>query len=176
MANNGNLIDNSKRTPKEVRENASKGGKASGKARREKKAIKEGILAIMNEQAPDGVKKAYRKNGYDVETNTDAVVAAILTGAIKGNPKMVDRVLEVLGEDAKTEARKAEVAIQKERLKIEQEKAELDKERATLENERQKLWLEAVKAQQGQGEELPDDGFLDALNGSALEDWNNESV
>lgn len=39
MANEQNLIPNSMRTPSEVRENAKKGGIASGKARRQRKTL-----------------------------------------------------------------------------------------------------------------------------------------
>ena len=41
MANEQNLIPNSERSPKEVRENGKKGGVASGIARREKKTLRE---------------------------------------------------------------------------------------------------------------------------------------
>ena len=41
MANEQNLIPNSKRSPKEVRENGRKGGIESGKVRRKKKTLRE---------------------------------------------------------------------------------------------------------------------------------------
>ena len=48
MANEKNLIPNSQRTPKERQEIARKGGKASGKARRERKAFKEDLLLALS--------------------------------------------------------------------------------------------------------------------------------
>ena len=49
MANEQNLVPNEARTPSERRENARKAGIASGKARRERKLIKERILERMGE-------------------------------------------------------------------------------------------------------------------------------
>lgn len=49
MANEQNLIDSKRdRTPKQRRESASKAGKASGKARREKKAMQELAKIVLN--------------------------------------------------------------------------------------------------------------------------------
>ena len=47
MANEENLIPNSQRTPSELREITSKGGKKSGEARRERKALKEQLLLLL---------------------------------------------------------------------------------------------------------------------------------
>lgn len=51
MANEKNLIPNSKRSPTEVRENGRKGGKASGKSRREKRTIQEIVKAMLESEA-----------------------------------------------------------------------------------------------------------------------------
>lgn len=48
MANEKNLIPNSKRSPKEVRENGRKGGIASGKKRREIKSFREAAEWALN--------------------------------------------------------------------------------------------------------------------------------
>ncbi len=48
MANEQNLIPNDQRTPNERRENASKAGKASGKARSQKKSLREALQALLN--------------------------------------------------------------------------------------------------------------------------------
>ena len=50
--NEKNLIPNNMRSPKEVRENGKKGGIASGKARREKRDMRE-RLKIMLEEKPN---------------------------------------------------------------------------------------------------------------------------
>lgn len=171
MAKHGadNLVRNEARTPEERRENARKAGIASGEARRRKKSIKQGVIALMKEETPDQVKRAFSRSGYDVATNADAMVAAILTGAIRGNPRMIERVMEMIGEDPRANARKAELEIAKERLKIEQERARLDLERQAMENERQRLWMAAIT---GDGQaEIPSDGFIEALSATAGPDW-----
>ena len=71
---------------------------------------------------------------------------------------MVDRVIEMIGEDAKTE-------MARQRLKLE-------KKKAALEAAKQKAVIEAVKAQQAA--QMEDDGFLEALKGTASEDWGEE--
>ena len=160
-----NLIPGDKRTQEEARENGRKGGKRSGEVRREKKTFKECLKIMMDETAPEKIRAAFDKNGYDVTTHREAITAAILMGAMQGNPKMVDKALELLGEDYRKAAREAEIQIQKERFELEKAKADLEAEKA-------KVWMEAVKSQQEA--EMEDDGFLDALKGTATEDWDNE--
>lgn len=157
-----NLIKNEDLTPSERRESARRAGIASGKARREKKTFKECLKLMMDEQAPEKIRAAFDKNGYDVTTHREAITAAILMGAMQGNPKMVDKALELLGEDYKMNARLDEVIIQKERLKMDQEKVAIEKAKA-------EAYLEAIKAQQEA--EMEDDGFMDAIKGTAKEDW-----
>ncbi len=157
-----NLIKNEDLTPSERRESARRAGIASGKARREKKTFKECLKLMMDEQAPEKIRAAFDKNGYDVTTHREAITAAILMGAMQGNPKMVDKAIELLGEDYKMNARLDEVIIQKERLKMDQEKVAIEKAKA-------EAYLEAIKAQQES--EMEDDGFMDAIKGTAKEDW-----
>lgn len=66
MANEQNLVPNSKRTPSERRENARKAGIASGKARREKKTFRE--LMELYGSMPDPDCKGY--------TNDESVVVS----------------------------------------------------------------------------------------------------
>ena len=159
-----NLIPHSERSKEEARENGRKGGIASGVARRRNKTIRAGIKAMMQEGTPDKVKAAFAKNGFEVESNYDAIVASIMMGAIKGQPKMVDKVVQMIGEDVWANARKAEAQIAKEKLKIEKQKAE-------LEAEKQRLWAEALKAHESA--QMEDDGFLEALKGTAKDDWSD---
>ena len=104
-----NLIPGDKRTQEEARENGRKGGKRSGEVRREKKTFKECLKIMMDETAPEKIRAAFDKNGYDVTTHREAITAAILMGAMQGNPKMVDKALELLGEDYRKAAREAEI-------------------------------------------------------------------
>ena len=160
-----NLIPLNKRPKEEQRKIQAQGVKASSKARAEKKTFKECLKIMMDEQAPDKIKAAFDRNGYDVTTHREAITAAILMGAMQGNPKMVDKALELMGEDYRKAAREAEIKIQQERFELEKAKADLEAEKA-------KVWMEAVKNQQEA--EMEDDGFMDALKGTATEDWNDE--
>lgn len=63
MANEQNLIPNSQRTPEELREITRKGGIASGKARRQKKTLKEigdmiGSLKVTSEKNKEIMRQA----------------------------------------------------------------------------------------------------------------------
>ena len=142
-----------------------KGGKKSGEVRRAKATFRESLKLMMDETAPEKIRAAFDKNGYDVTTHREAITAAILMGAMQGNPKMVDKALELLGEDYKMNARLDEVKIQKERLKMEQNKVAIEEAKA-------KAWMEAVKNQQEA--EMEDDGFMDALKGTAKDDWSDD--
>lgn len=77
----------------------SAGGKASGKARREKKALKERLTALMAERAQsDDAIKALRAAGVEDGTYYDALTAALVQGALHGNAQYMKLVLELLGE------------------------------------------------------------------------------
>ena len=159
-----NLIPITSRSSEETREMGKKGGKKSGEVRRAKATFRESLKLMMDETAPEKIRAAFDKNGYDVTTHREAITAAILMGAMQGNPKMVDKALELLGEDYKMNARLDEVKIQKDRLKMEQEKVALEKAKA-------EAYMEALKNQQEA--EMEDDGFMDALKGTAKEDWDD---
>ena len=64
MANESNLIPNSKRTPSERRENAKKAGRASGVSRRRRKTFKELLeIALMKQCEGEGTdRKSTRLN------------------------------------------------------------------------------------------------------------------
>ena len=93
MANEKNLIPNSKRTPSELREIARKGGIASGQARRQKKTLSELAKMIAENPAPTAAKKKLTKMGIsDEDANNNAcIVAAVYDKAIKGNMQAVDK-------------------------------------------------------------------------------------
>lgn len=167
MAHKGtdNLIPITSRSSEETREMGKKGGKKSGEVRRAKATFRESLKLMMDETAPEKIRAAFDKNGYDVTTHREAITAAILMGAMQGNPKMVDKALELLGEDYKMNARLDEVKIQKERLKMEQNKVAIEEAKA-------KAWMEALKNQQEA--EMEDDGFMDALKGTAKDDWTDD--
>ncbi len=101
MANEENLIPNSKRTPSELRETCRKGGIASGKVRRNKKEAKE--LALMLLSLPVSSKKI--KSNLDKlqikdadQSNRMAVLARFLTDALNGNTKSGELLFKLTGE------------------------------------------------------------------------------
>ena len=170
MANNGNLMKPKRdRTAEERRESAKKAGKASGEARRKKADFKKAFKAAMELQAAPDVAKAMSKTGVPIDTNYDVMIAGIVKGVMKSNPAMVKEAMRLIGEDEQANQRR-------ELFTLEKEKAQLEIEKQRLENEKTKLWLAMVKERQGEGLEIPDDGFIDALNAVAGEDWTDEDI
>ena len=165
MDNNNNLRSLGSLPREELREISKRAGVASGEARRKKKALREGIKAVISDGVPDQIREEFAKAGYDVESNLDAVIASIIIGAIKGNPQMIDRIIRLIGEDDMTNARKAEVSIAKARLQIQREKEARN-------TERQRILMESVNARANM--QMEDDGFIEALKGTSKEDWSEE--
>ena len=54
MANDKNLIPNSERTPIEIKEMTSNGGKRSGEVRRGKKLFQQAVLAALEAKGESG--------------------------------------------------------------------------------------------------------------------------
>lgn len=81
MANEKNLIPQNKRTKKEQREIARKGGIASGKARAERKTFKEELIALL-------------ENGNTQEK----LSLAIIKKAMKGDTKAFEVIRDTVGE------------------------------------------------------------------------------
>ena len=91
MANGmDNLIPNSERSPKEVRENGRKGGIASGVARRRKRDLREACLAILDTEITT-------KTG-DKMTGSEAMVAKLFQQAINGNIKAFEVLRDTAGQ------------------------------------------------------------------------------
>jgi hypothetical protein len=88
MTNTENLIPFDERTEDEHREIATKGGKASGKARRRKKELKE-LLELALSQ-PSGIE--------DGEDNYTAITAALVQRAIHGDTKAYEVIRDTLGQ------------------------------------------------------------------------------
>lgn len=126
----------------------SKGGKKSAQARRRKKALK----SLMNDLlSSDIVNDEIYNNTVDMGFGADpsygaAIVAAMVREAALGNVKAFNAITDLIGEGSAGER----VKLQKKQLVMQEKKLS------------------------GEVEEVPDDGFLNALNGSAAEDWNDE--
>ena len=88
--NEQNLIPNEQRTPSERRANATKAGIASGKARREKKA--------MRELLEDALAKVIKSKSGEEATKKEVASIRIADGMANGDPKMLEIGLKILGD------------------------------------------------------------------------------
>lgn len=170
MANEHNLkkgVATQFRSGEEAVRNGRKGGEKSGEVRREKRDFKKRMQAALEAAADPSVARHMSKTGIEISDNMDVVIAGIMKGVLRGDPRAISMALEYAGENEK-EKRKDEL------FEIEKRKTEADAQKAEMETELYKMRLEAIKGI-GQ-EELPDDGFLDALKGTAAEDWSDEAL
>lgn len=144
MANNENL---KRLSPSEAREFGRKGGKASGEARRRRADFKKTLnLLLTAEIANDEWTPVLNAMGLD-STLESAMMMSMIKAALEGDVKAAYFVAQYAGQDNKTD------------LDIEEQEARISKAKANL----------------GEGEsDTADDGFMDALNGTAAEDWADE--
>jgi len=146
MANERNLIQyNGGLSPSEARENGRKGGKASGEARRRKANFRKDLNDLLTTEVNNPEwSPVLEALGLD---NTLGMVmhAAMIKEALNGNVKAYEAIAKYSGQSEKTDT----------------------------DQEEQNLRMAASKAKMGvdDEEEAEDDGFLDALNGSAGTDW-----
>ena len=162
MANEQNLQPSKYKLSQEE---AKKGGVASGEARRRKRDLKKRMQILLESEADPRVAEALSRTGVEVTDNLDVLLAGIMKGVIKGDPKSINLMLELSGDSTKEKDLQAIRKLEKRKAKAEAEKAE-------MENELYRMKLNAIK---GIGrDELPDDGFLEALEGTAAGDWNDE--
>ena len=90
MANEQNLIKNEDLTPKQRRENASKAGKASGKARRNKKLLRECLEILLERTLKD-------KKGIEM-TGAEAVSLKVFEKASKGDIRAFEVLRDTAGQ------------------------------------------------------------------------------
>lgn len=96
-----NLTPLNKRSPEELRKITSAGGKASAKARRKKKAIKEQMeMLLALPLTSESAKKKLKALGLDEKDmdNQMAVCVAIMQRMLKGDMAAVNKMLEITGE------------------------------------------------------------------------------
>lgn len=107
MAREENLVPFNERTKSEQREIASKGGRASGVARRRKRSLKEAADLFLSLPVSDQRKwnKIARKgvNPEDID-NQMAIIIGLSEAAALGDAKAAKVVFDLLGEDAKEDA------------------------------------------------------------------------
>lgn len=88
--NEQNLKANSERTPSERKALARKAGKASGKARREKKQFREAFEMLLEREIKD-------KQGNTL-TGVEAIALKIFEKALKGDVKAYETIRDVTGQ------------------------------------------------------------------------------
>ena len=123
--NEKNLIPNSKRTPSELREQTSKGGKKSGEARRRKKSMREKMKLLLSLPACDNDMEQLHAIGVDTEDsdNEMVILKGLFLKAAEGDVAAVREIRNILGKDNSSE----ELALKKKELKMKEKAAESDK-------------------------------------------------
>ena len=151
MANEKNL--KGPLSPNEAREQGRKGGIASGKARRKKADLRKAMEAAL--------KNNVLLNGEEIPAEAAICVRMINETIAHGSVGAYKAIMDTIGHSKKTVLDELE---QEERIK-----------RMKLEAERVKAEIELLKRREEMdSHEMPDDGFLEALKGTASEDWADE--
>lgn len=120
-----NLIPASRRSREEASANGRKGGKASGEARRRKKALRAILKAAVPMQLkdlPDDMRAAIMTAAGltdDSLTVADALLGSLIRTACMGNPQMMKLILDVLGETP-------DVRMKERELKLKERAGEID--------------------------------------------------
>ena len=161
-----NLIPMGTRTPAEQRKIAQAGGKASGEARRRKANFRRTINQLLTVPIDDPTwAPILQSMGID-PTLESAVVMAMVMETLKGGlsgVKAADWLGKYSGQDTMTKGQK--------------KKAEKEAEKTIAQIEYIKAKTDEAKAKTEGGEAGPDtkadDGLIDALTGTAADDWSD---
>jgi len=119
------------RTGDEQAKTASKGGKASGEARRRKRSLREAMQTMLALELSEKEISDLAKKGYDAETQLDALTAAALMSAKRGNSQAFANVMKLLGEGVET----VNIEIQDDSTKAMSEWLENERETFTTDSE-----------------------------------------
>ena len=109
MANEQNLMPNSERTPKELREMARNGGLASGEARRIRKTLKEELLLLLS----------------DGDTQK-SVTLALIAKAMDGDTRAFEIIRDTIGEKPVDKVESKQTVLDMSKFSTEELKAMLD--------------------------------------------------
>ena len=161
-----NLIPMNRRTKEEQKKIASAGGRASGEARRRRADFKRTINNLLTVPIDDPTwAPILQSMGID-PTLESAVAMAMVLETLKGGlsgVKAADWLGKYGGQDTMTKGQK--------------KKAEKEAEKAAAQIEYIKAKTEEAKAKTEGGEAGPDtkadDGLIDALTGTAADDWSD---
>lgn len=132
------LVPLNKRTKDEQKKITSKGGIASGKSRRRKKALrtalKEAISLTLKDLHPDlreGIMLAANIKDEDI-TIADAVIGGIIRTACEGNPQMVKILLDTIGESADIRLKERDVKLREKAAALANGEENKPKEQSTM--------------------------------------------
>ena len=145
-----NLIPFNKRSQDEAREYGSKGGKASGESRRRKAAMRDTMNRLLTMQAEvEGLSDILRADGGE-STYEELITMVMIEKALRGDVNAFNAIKATVGQTDKS----------------------------TTDLEEQNLRMAAQKAKMGVDDEddQEDDGFMEALKGSAEEDWKDGGI
>lgn len=152
MANEQNLIPANKRSKSEARKNGSKGGIASGKARRKKANLKKAFETILQaDVASPNVKKQLEDLGFDT-TNEMALAMVMMQKAMKGNVRAFEQISKLTTTDAKDTLDKKEQKARIKRLELDNKKREQELSGSKSDTSLMESLLDAVKG----GDEVED--------------------
>lgn len=103
MANEENLIPMSERSKAEARELGRKGGKKSGEVRsmnaEMRKRLEQIVKMTLKEGKADKIKNLAEAKGANL-TISDALLVKLVTMALSGNIKAMNKLMELLGMDS----------------------------------------------------------------------------
>lgn len=113
-----NLIPFAERTEEEQRAIRSKGGKASGRARRKKKFLRDMLytaLTMKLRDLPDKLSEDARQQlGFkEGDTVSDAIIGRLIERAIGGDMRAIRFIFDTLGESTDVLQREQEIKIKK---------------------------------------------------------------
>ncbi len=154
MANEQNLVPfTSNQSREEAKKNGRKGGIKSGEARRRNAALRETMNRLLTMKVKvEGLSDVLEADGVE-STYEDVISMAMIEQAAQGDVKAYNAIRATVGQT---------------------DKSELDEEEQRARIEQIKANTERMRAGGGEEEEIADDGFLEALNGTAGEDWSDE--
>ena len=126
--NEQNLIPTNKRSKEEARELGAKGGKASGKVRKEKAELKKLFMQFANMRPTEKESEQLVAMGFDSKdlTNMTAYVVSLFKNGARGNPKAMEIGVDLLLNNNKKELENQRLKEEIARLKLEQEKLKRD--------------------------------------------------
>lgn len=118
MAGYENIMDaNNKRTPSERRELARKAGKASGRVRRRKAALRDTMNRCLTMQAHvEGLSDVLIADGGE-STYEEIITMAMINQAMLGDVKAYNAIMKVVGQTDKSDADLEEQRIRTDRAK-----------------------------------------------------------